>query len=268
MTLPQSLELEFPAMLHGLTEDVIREVDEQSQRWAREYLESGTFTRPRRMRRVAPGELLEVTAGTLFDITPHARWRIYLFSDIFWGLLQGVPREQDKCREDFEFFCLSTPWGALEQVVLPSPPRSVRSMTRRFTALLHFWDVLDIPRYAYREFGAYRHTLDELMARLYRETMEAWCPGGPASVREHLTLTVERMARATHEDCVQAILRLAPVVTKRDNDIKHPEALDDPDFLRERLAALSPTDWEDVSGAHVYAVNGLLYDWDRALERH
>ncbi|MFY0582424.1 hypothetical protein ACN28S_56400 [Cystobacter fuscus] len=57
-------------------------------------------------------------------------------------------------------------------------------MAERFAALLRFWDVLQGPRYAYRVPDTH-HTLDELIAYIYRETLEAWCPGGPASVREH-----------------------------------------------------------------------------------
>ncbi len=255
-------------MLHGFTEDVIHEVEAQSQRWAWEYRETGAFTQPTRMRQVAPGEIMELTSGSLFDVIPRARWRIQIFADTLWGLIQGVPQEQDERMEAvFESFCLNTPWGALHQAVNPTSPRSAERMARRFTALMRFWDVLQGPRYAYSADDTL-HTLDSLMARIYHETMEAWCPGGPASVREHLALTVERMTHATREDCLQAILRVIPFVVRTNTDLKHPEVLVDPGFLRESLASLGPKDWEDASSADVYAVNGLLYDWDRALERH
>ncbi|WP_239469772.1 hypothetical protein [Archangium violaceum] len=65
-------------------------------------------------------------------------------------------------------------------------------------SVLRFWDVLQEPRYAFWSFDD-NSTLEELMEDLWRKTLEAWCPGGPASVREHLALTVERMARATRE---------------------------------------------------------------------
>jgi hypothetical protein len=44
--------------------------------------------------------------------------------------------------------------------------------------------------------------------------------------------------------------------------------LSDPDFLRERLSALPPKKFEDISSAYKYAVNGQLYAWDRELGRH
>jgi hypothetical protein len=58
MTTPQFPVLEFPEMLYGHTEDIIRKVRTKGQRWAREYLETGAFSLPRRMLPVPPGELL------------------------------------------------------------------------------------------------------------------------------------------------------------------------------------------------------------------
>ncbi|HYO65284.1 MAG TPA: hypothetical protein VEU33_04320, partial [Archangium sp.] len=113
-----------------------------------------------------------------------------------------------------------------------------------------------------------KYTLDELMDDIYRKTLEAWCPGGPASVREHLVLTVERMARATREDCEEAVLRVIPFLMDANTDLTHREALSDPDFLRERLRSLPPEKFEDISSADKYAVNGQLYAWDRELGRH
>ncbi len=73
MTVPQSPVLEFPAMLHGLTDTVLRKVVAQGKGWAREYFNTGAFTQPRQMLQVPPGELLEVRSGILFDSSPHPR---------------------------------------------------------------------------------------------------------------------------------------------------------------------------------------------------
>ena len=268
MTVSQSPVLEFPAMLHGLTGAVLRKVRAKGQGWAREYLKTGAFTQPRQMIQVTPGELLEVSSGAEFDIIPRPRWRVHLFADVFLSLNEGVPREERQRMEDaFESFCLSTPWGALYHAVSPPPPRSAERMARRLAALLRFWEVLQGPRYAYR-LPDTQHTLGSLVDFIYRETLEAWCPGGPTLVREHLSLTVERMARATREDCMEAVLRVIPVLVRANADLRHREMLSDPGFLRERLDALPPNDFEDVSSAYVYAVNGPLYAWDRALGRH
>ena len=129
-----------------------------------------------------------------------------------------------------------------------------------------FRDVLQGPRYAF--WLGKKYTLEELMEDIYGKTLEAWCPGGPASVREHLALTVERMARATREECTEAVLRVMPVVVEMDADLKHREVLGDLDFLRERLAMLSPKDFEDFSSAYKYTVAVQLAAWDRELGRH
>ena len=95
-----------------------------------------------------------------------------------------------------------------------------------------------------------------------------WCPGGPASIREHLAQTVERMARATREECLEAVLRVIPVLVEGDTDLNHHEVLSDPDFLRERLSALPPKRFESLSSADKYAVAVQLSAWDRELGRH
>jgi len=267
MIVPQSQRLEFPAMLHGLTGAILREVRATGQRWGPEYLETGVFTLPRRMLQVPPGEVLIVDSGADSNLIPHPRWRVHLFADVFVGLNTHVPKEQrQRMEEAFESFCLSTPWGALYHAVSPPPPRSADRMARRLAALLHFWDVLQSPRYAFWFERVY--TLEELVEDLYGMTLEAWCPDGLTSVHEKLTLTVERMSRATREDCMEAILRLMPVLVEMDTGFKHREALRDPDLLRERLSALPPKDFEKVSSAYKYTVTLQLTDWDRALGQH
>ena len=136
-------------------------------------------------------------------------------------------------------------------------------MAHRFSALLRFWDVLQLPRYAFWLDRLY--SLDELIRDIYCMTLEAWCPGGPASVREHLVLVVERMARAAREDCVEAVLRMMSALVPEDAGLKHKEFLGDPAFLRERLATLPPQEFERFSSADRYAVSRALFDWDRAL---
>ncbi|OJH36559.1 hypothetical protein [Cystobacter ferrugineus] len=266
MTMPQSPVLEFPEMLHGLTGAILRKVSTKGKEWAREYLTTGVFTQPRRMRQVLPGEVLIVHSGGDSNLIPQPRWRVHLFSDVFMYLDEGVPeQEYGRARDAFESFCLSTPWGALFHAVSPYPLRSAQRMARRLAALLRFWDVLQVPRYAFwfdREY-----TLDELVEDIYGMTLEAWCPGGAASVREHLALTVECMARASRADCMEAVLRVIPVLVRANADLQHREMLNDPDFLRERLDALRPDDFEDISSAYRFTVNGALYAWDRALGR-
>ena len=186
---------------------------------------------------------------------------------VFMYLDDGVPREEhQRMRDAFESFCLSTPWGALYQVTSPSPLRSAQRMANRLAAVLRFWDALQGPRYAFR-FGK-KYMLEELVEDIYRDTMEAWCPGGPASIREHLAITVERMSRATREDCIEAVLRVMPVLAKGDPDLKHHEVLGDLGFLRERIQTLPSRRFEDISSAYSFTVFAQLAAWDRELGRH
>ena len=139
-------------------------------------------------------------------------------------------------------------------------------MANQLASVLRFWEVLQGLRYAFWSFDQ-QYTLEELMEDIYRKTLEAWCPGGPASVREHLALTVERMARATREECVEAVLRVIPGLVEGDRDLKHHEVLRDPGFLRERLSVLPPKRFEELSSADKYSVAVQLAAWDRELGR-
>jgi len=266
MTTENSPVLEFPAMLYGSTSNIRRKVSAAGQWWAREYLETGVFPQPRRMRQVLPGEVLVMHAGAEFDLG-STRWWMHMFVDVFMGLDEGVPEQaRQRTEEAFESFCLSTPWGALYHAASPPPPWSAGRMAKRLAAVLRFWEVLQGPRYAY---GLPKSlTLEGLMEYIYRQTLEAWCPGGPASVREHLTLAVERMARASREECLEAVVRVMAALVEMNKKLKHRDVLEDPAFLRERLRALPPEKFEDLSSADRYAVNDQLHDWARELERH
>jgi hypothetical protein len=267
MITQQPPALKFPAMLHGSIPNIRRKVRAEGQWWAREYLEAGTFPQPRQMRQVPPAEVLVMHSGADFD-SARPRWRVNLFVEVFIGLNEGVQKEErQRMRDAFESFCLSTPWGALYHAVSPPPLRSAERMANRLASVLRFWDVLQGLRYAFWSFDQ-KYTLDDLMDDIYRKTLDAWCPRGPISVREHLALTVERMSRATREDCLEAVLRVIPGLVEVDPHLKHREVLSDPNFLRERLSALPPKKFEDFSSAYKYAVSGQLWDWDRELGRH
>jgi hypothetical protein len=264
MTTEQSQVLEFPAWLHGTIPAILRKVSAEGQWWAREYLETGAFPQPRQMRQVQPGEVLVMHAAAEFG-APRACWRMHMFMGVSTELNLCVPDEARQRTDDaFESFCLSTSWGALDYAVSSPPPWGAERIANRLAALLHFWEVLQGPRYALLSFND-NHTLEKLMDDTWRMTLEAWCPGGPTSVRERLSLTVARMARATREECLEAVLRMMPVVVEVDLDLRHNEVLRDPGFLRERLSALPPEKFEELSSADKYAVCGQLWDWHREL---
>jgi hypothetical protein len=94
MTTPRVPVLEFPEMLYGQTEDIIREVRTQGRSWAREYLETGAFSQPRRMLPVPPGELLVMDPVGHFDVNLRPRWQVHLFTNVFMSLSDGAPKEE------------------------------------------------------------------------------------------------------------------------------------------------------------------------------
>jgi hypothetical protein len=98
--------------------------------------------------------------------------------------------------------------------------------------------------------------------------MEAWCPGNEASVRARLETAATRMAQATKEDCIEAILREIPRALAHAHRLKHRAVLADPAFLRQRLATLGPEPFEHVSGACTADLIAQLYDWDHQLGLH
>ncbi|OJH42441.1 hypothetical protein [Cystobacter ferrugineus] len=265
MITEQSPVLEFPAWLHGTTAAILRKVRAEGKWWAREYLKTGAFPPPRQMLRVRPGEVLVMHSGADFDLD-RTGWWVHLFGEVSTHLDECIlTEERQRTESAFEDFCLSTPWGALYHAASPPPPHSAERMAKRLASLIRFWEALQGPRYAFR-FGK-KYTLEELMEDIWRKTLEAWCPRGPASVREHLALTVERMARATREECLEAVLRVMPSVVEMDTDLKHREELRDPGFLCERLSALPPKKFEELSSAYSYALSIQLWDWNRVLER-
>jgi hypothetical protein len=258
--------LEFPALLHGALAATRRRVGAESHRWTQEFLQMGSFTPPQRVRPVLSGEVVITHMGAEF-LAPAHSWRLHVFIEVFTNLGHGLPApERQRIEDTFETFCLGTSWGVLHYCVAPPPKRSAERMARRLAALLRFWKMLEGPRYAFWSYDQ-QYTLEELVQDIYGKTLEAWCPSGSSSVRGQLALTVDRMARATRQECEEAVLRMISSLLATNSEFKHREVLGDPDFQRERLAALSPNDFENVSSAYRYAVNGLVHAWDRYLGR-
>ncbi len=266
MTVSSAPVLDFPALLHGSLAATRRRVSAEGHRWTQEFLQTGSFTLPQRMRPVLPGEVVITHMGAEF-LAPAPSWRLHVFIEVFTNLGHGLSaRERQRIEEAFETFCLRTAWGVLHHCVAQLPTRSAEHMAQRLAALLRFWEALKGPRYVFWSYDR-QCTLEELIQDIYVKTLEAWCPRGSTSVREHVSLTVERMARATRRESEEAILRVIPFLVATNNELKHREVLGDPAFQRERIAALSPNDFESVASACLYAVNGLVYAWDRQLGR-
>jgi len=259
--------LQFPAFLHGTLSEIQRRARSEGRRYARQYKKDDFFPQSSHLREVQPGEL--VLTHTLSDFLTKGKpaWRLHLFLDVLSGLGEDVEgQEWQQLEEAYEVFCRATAWGSLFHVLEPGAPRSAELMAARLGAVLRHWDPLQLPRYLHKKLGV-AYTLGELLEEIYGRTLEAWCPG-VRPVRGHLEAVVERMARATREECIEAVLRLMPHILAQPSRLKHREVLGDPAVQRERLIALLPDQFERFSSADAFAVYEFLASWDRELGRN
>lgn len=107
--------------------------------------------------------------------------------------------------------------------------------------------------------------LEGVMSDSYGWAMEAWCPVGDGSVRGRLGTVVERMARATREDSLEAIRRQMPRALNAARRLQHREWVAEPEFQRQRLAALDALAFDRLSSAFTSELIRLLNIWDRQL---
>ena len=264
MTSGQRAALQLPSFLHGTYRSARQKAKREGLRSGEQYQKDGTFLLPRQMVEVPPGEV--VVAHEVVDFQ-HERpaWRLYLVSDVMNGLLDAVdPKNTFPIRDAYEDFCLETAWGALYFALAQMGPVSAARTAQRLQAVLRFWEPLQCARYLFKKLGA-AHTLEDLMVASCDWAMDAWCPGEDAPVRERLALAAERMARATREDCIEAIFREMPRALAHVGKLKHRNVVADPSFQRERLATLDPRAFERVSGALTGEIMSLLLDWDHEL---
>lgn len=263
----QSSSLQLPSFLHGTFRSVQLKTAKEGTQCGEQYLRDGTFPLPQQMREVPPGEV--VVAHEVVDFQrERPAWRLYMVSNVKNSLYRVlVGQNTIPARDAYEVFFRETAWGSLYFAIDPSSPESAERTAVRLQAVLRFWEPLQSVRYLFKSPGS-AHTLEELMGVSCGWAMEAWCPEEGASTRARLEIAAERMARATREDCIEAILRQMPRALSVERGLKHRQVLADPAFQRERLAMLEPRAFGRVSGACTSELIGLLYDWDHELGLH
>jgi hypothetical protein len=255
----------MPSFLHGIYAAVQRQAVTEGRRCGAQYRKDGTFPAPRGGQEVPRGEVVLTDEVADFQRGRPA-WRLYMVSSVMDGLYEAMDwQDAFQVRDAYEAFCRETAWGALYFAIEPTGPVSAARTALRLQAVLRFWELLQAPRYHFRRLNVLL-TLEELMVASCDWAMDAWCPVGDAAVRTRLELAAERMAQATREDCMEAILREMPRAFMYAPDLKHRDVLAEPAFLRKRLATLDPASFEHVSGARTGALIGQLRDWDRELE--
>ena len=260
----QSASLQLPSFLHGSHASVRQKTRREGLRCGEQYREDGTFPIPQQKREVPSGEVM--IAHEVVDFQ-HERpaWRLYMVSHVMVALSEA-PEWQNPVpvRNAYEAFFRQTAWGALFFATTHMGPVSAERTASRLRAVLRFWEPLQSARYLFGSPNA-THPLEELMAASCDWAMNAWCPMPESSVRARLEIAAERMARATREDCIEAILRQMPRALAFARDLKHRDVVADPAFQRQRLTTLDPISFEHVSGACTADLLEKLYDWDRQL---
>jgi hypothetical protein len=259
----------MPSFLHGTYRSVQQKAKREGLRCGEQYRKDGTFPAPRQMLEVPSGEVVLTDEVADFQRERPA-WRLYMASDLMFTLSKppsGEWQDPYPVRDAFEAFFLGTAAGALYFSISQTIPASAERTARRLEAVLRFWEPLECARYLFKTLGA-TYTLEEMMVASCGWAMDAWYPEGDGSVRSRLEKAVERMARATREDCLEAMLRQMPRALSFARGLKHWQVVADPAFQRERLATLDAPSFERVSGACTSDLLEKIYSWDRQLDRH
>ncbi|OJH35156.1 hypothetical protein [Cystobacter ferrugineus] len=264
MTTGPSSSLQLPSFLHGTFRSVQQKTRREGLRCGEQYREAGTFSLPQRMLEVPPGEV--VMAHEVVDFQrERPAWRLYMVSHVMVALSEP-PQNPFPVRNSYEVLCRETAWGALFFATTHMGPVSAERTAKRLQAVLRFWETLQSARYLFKN-PRVAHSLEELMQVSCGWAMDAWCPLGDASVRMRLEVAAERMARATREDCIEAIFREMPRALAHADQLTHRHVVADPAFQRERLTTLDEWSFERVSGACTADLIWLLHLWDRELGR-
>ncbi|HYO74735.1 MAG TPA: hypothetical protein VEU33_52565 [Archangium sp.] len=267
MMLGQTSSLRLPSFLHGTFRSVQQKARREGLRCGAQYRKDGTFPTPQQLLEVPPGEVVLVHEVVDFQRERPA-WRLYMVSNLMGHLSEtssGEGLNPFPLRNDYETRFRETAWGSLFFATTYLHPMSAERTAHRLQAVLRFWEPLQSARYLFKRLGEVL-TLEELMANACGWALDAWCPEKEAPVRVRLEKAAERMARATREDSIAAILGQLPRALSSERDLRHRQVLSDPIFQREHLATLDSTSFERVSGACTAELLALLFDWDDKLE--
>jgi hypothetical protein len=264
MTPGQPASLQLPSFLHGSHPAVQQKTRKEGLRCGERYRDDGSFPTPRQELEVPPGEA--VVAHEVVDLQ-HERpaWRLYMVSEVMSGLSEALEGQSPfAARDAYEAFFRETAWGALFFATSAMVPVSAERTALRLQAVLRFWEPLQSSRYLFKPLSA-ALSLEELIRVSCDWAMDAWCPVGEAPVRRRLEMAAERMARATRDDSIDAILRQMPRALTFARNLKHRDVVATAAFQRQRLTELEPRAFERVSGACTSDLLALLYSWDRQL---
>jgi hypothetical protein len=268
MSPPQSTTLQLPSFLHGTYASIKNKTKAEGRRCAKQYQLSGSFPQPRELRTVAPGDVV-LTHNVVDFQDEYPAWRLYMASEVMMSLYDMDEKNHRHLGNMYETSFRETAWGALYFALSGRAPESAERTALRLKAVLRFWDSLQHERYLYKKLNTFL-ALEELLTAACGWAMDAWCPGEGNPVRSRFEVASERMAQATREDCIEAILRQLPhILPLADRkQLNHPEVVTDLTAWREHLTTLDASAFERISGVRPGYVLEGLYVWDRELDMH
>ncbi|MFE8602391.1 hypothetical protein [Archangium violaceum] len=257
--------LQLPSFLHGSSSAIKRKAKMEGQRCAKQYQLNGEYPPPRELRTVAPDEVVFTHEIVDFQEERPA-WRLHEYWETLSGLSDTLGKSYRHINASHEPAVRETAWGALFFAICGPAPDSAERTAPRLEAVLRAWDSLQHGRYLHQKLNTFLD-LEGLMTAACGWAMDAWCPEGGDSVRSRLEVAAERMARATREDCVEAILRQLPQILPfaDKQKLNHPEIVTDLAAWREHLATLDASAFERISGVRPGWVLQRLYQWDKLL---
>jgi hypothetical protein len=262
----QTTTLQLPSFLHGTYKTIERMVKAEGRRCAKQYQLSGAIPQPRELRPVDPGDVVFTEYVSDFQVQSPA-WRLYMLGEAMMSFSESDEKNYRHLDGLYEKTFRETPWGALYFALSGNAPESAERTAPRLQAVLRSWDSLHHGRYLHKKLNTFMN-LEELMTAACGWATNAWCPEGGNSVRSRFEVASERMARATREECVEAILRQLPhILAFADRrKLNHPEVVMDLTSWREHLATLDARAFERISGVYPGEVLRSMYQWDRQLD--
>jgi hypothetical protein len=211
----------FPAFLYGELSPTQRKMKAEAKKWGKRYAKSGDFPEPKLIP-IPPGSIvfwnryaLEFRkTGMSTENDPEwakvwsaagpnvPRWHLHHLG-WFWHEIPTPDGDdylqiQDKFRADYEAFVQRYPWGAL--VIARTRPHDnpIPVATRRFEALLSFWEPLDTIRYVNAEL--YPVSLTDFVLGLYRELVVMWVDRPTNDAKTDLRTAFANMPKASEDE--------------------------------------------------------------------
>lgn len=272
----------FPAFLYGELSPTQRKMKAEAKKWGKRYAKSGDFPEPK---------LIEVPPGSVVIWQRMAlefmKWGVSTENDPEWEKVclragRHVPRWHlhhlihfwaeiplvDDRRETYlamfnvyETFVQRHPWGALVIAMTRPLDNPIPVVTRRFEALLSFWEPLDTIRYVAHDLRPV--SLTDFVMGLYRGTLVMWVDKPTGDVKADLRTAITNMPKASEDEIHGRILRSAHWFVETWPHLKHRQWLKSPGLLERELERVRREDPERYADLAAFDGGGLCGQLDQ-----